>query len=204
MDNLPDNKSDATEELCKLNDRIADLQQRFYIDRSKKLLIYYRAWTQAVKIVLLRTYLEVLIRKAFMFASFEKPSTRELSHDYLWRIHKRAPKMGEIVIFDRSHYEDVLAVRVNQLKPDSVWRKRFRHINDFEQMLVDEDTIIIKFFLHIDREVQRSRLQERLDKPIKNWKFDPSDLDARSIGKSTDKPTKRFSARQVTITLHGM
>jgi PPK2 family polyphosphate:nucleotide phosphotransferase len=113
-------------------------------------------------------------------ASFERPSTRELSHDYLWRVHKRAPSKGEIMIFDRSHYEDILAVRVNELKPREVWSKRFRHINDFEQMLTDEDTIIIKFFLHINRNTQKSRLQERLDNPAKNWKFDHSDLVARS------------------------
>ena len=84
------------------------------------------------------------------------------------------------MIFDRSHYEDVLAVRVNELRPESVWRKRFRHIREFERMLIDEDTIILKFFLHIDRETQKSRLQERLDLPEKNWKFDESDLVARS------------------------
>ena len=84
------------------------------------------------------------------------------------------------MIFDRSHYEDVLAVRVNELKPESIWSKRYRHINDFEQMLVDEDTVILKFFLHIDRETQKQRLQDRLDTPGKNWKFDRSDLIARS------------------------
>jgi polyphosphate kinase 2 (PPK2 family) len=84
------------------------------------------------------------------------------------------------MIFDRSHYEDVLSVRVNKLKSEAVWRKRYRHINDFEQLLSDEDTVIIKFFLHIDRDTQKQRLQERLDTPAKNWKFDESDLVARS------------------------
>ena len=84
------------------------------------------------------------------------------------------------MIFDRSHYEDILAVRVNNLKPKSVWEKRYRHINDFEQLLVDEGTTILKFFLHIDRDTQKERLQERLDVPAKNWKFDTSDLVARS------------------------
>ena len=177
---LPNKKSDAIEELYQLNASIADLQQRFYIDRSKKLLVVLQGMDTSGKNSTIRHVFRGVNPQGVHVASFEKPSTRELSHDYLWRIHKRAPKMGEIMIFDRSHYEDVLAVRVNQLKPDSVWRKRFRHINDFEQMLVDEDTVILKFFLHIDRDVQRSRLQERLDNPIKNWKFDQSDLDARS------------------------
>jgi PPK2 family polyphosphate:nucleotide phosphotransferase len=113
-------------------------------------------------------------------AGFEKPTTREAAHDFLWRVHQRTPANGEIMIFDRSYYEDVLAVRVNNLKPESVWKKRFRHINDFEQLLVDEDTIILKFFLHIDQDTQKKRLQERLDIPAKNWKFDSSDVIARA------------------------
>ena len=180
---LPDNKSDAKEELSRLNDSIADLQQRFFVDRRKKLLIVLQGMDTSGKNSTIRNVFRGVNPQGVRVASFEKPSTRELSHDYLWRIHKRAPAMGEIMIFDRSHYEDVLAVRVNQLKPDSVWRKRFRHINDFEQMLVDEDTVILKFFLHIDQEIQRLRLQERLDNPKKNWKFDRSDLDARSSWK---------------------
>ena len=84
------------------------------------------------------------------------------------------------MIFDRSHYEDILAVRVNNLKPESIWKKRYQHINNFEQLLVDEGTIILKFYLHIDRAAQKQRLQERLDVPAKNWKFDASDLVARS------------------------
>jgi polyphosphate kinase 2 (PPK2 family) len=91
------------------------------------------------------------------------------------------------MIFDRSHYEDVLAVRVNKLNPESVWKKRYRHINDFEQLLVDENTIILKFFLHIDRDTQKQRLQERLDIPAKNWKFDPSDLVARGKWKAYEE-----------------
>ena len=109
----------------------------------------------------------------------KKPTKKERSFDFLWRVHKAVPSAGEIVIFDRSHYEDVLAVRVNQLCKEALWRKRFQHINNFEQLLVDEGTIILKFYLHIDKDTQKQRLQQRLDVPYKNWKFDPSDLIAR-------------------------
>lgn len=112
-------------------------------------------------------------------ASFNKPSHLELDHDYLWRIHAQTPAKGEIVLFDRSHYEDITAVRVNKLMPKSIWSKRFDHINSFEKILSDEGTTIVKFFLHIDKEAQKERLLSRLKEPEKRWKFDPSDLIAR-------------------------
>ncbi len=177
---LPKNKKEAQRELHELHERLADLQQRFFVDRRKKLLLVLQGMDTSGKNGTIRHVFRGVNPQGVHVASFEKPSTREYSHDYLWRVHKRAPSKGEIMIFDRSHYEDVLAVRVNKLKPEEVWRKRYRHINDFEQMLTDEDTVILKFFLHIDRETQRHRLQERLDTPAKNWKFDQSDLVARS------------------------
>lgn len=179
-EDLPKSKKEANKELHDLHIRLADLQQRFFVDRRKKFLIVLQGMDTSGKNGTIRHVFRGVNPQGVHVASFEKPSTRELSHDYLWRVHKRAPSSGEIMIFDRSHYEDVLAVRVNELKPESVWRKRFRHINDFEQLLVDEDTIILKFFLHINRDTQKQRLQERLDIPMKNWKFDPSDIVARS------------------------
>lgn len=179
-DDLPDNKSAAVKELSKLNEKLSDLQQRFFVDRGKKMLLVLQGMDTSGKNGTIRHVFRGVNPQAVHVASFDRPSTRELSHDYLWRIHKRAPAKGEIVIFDRSHYEDVLAVRVNKLKPESVWRKRFRHIRDFEHMLHDEETVILKFFLHINRATQKRRLQERLDTPAKNWKFDKSDLVARS------------------------
>jgi PPK2 family polyphosphate:nucleotide phosphotransferase len=177
---LPTSKYEAKKELSALHERLADLQQRFFVDRRKKLLFVLQGMDTSGKNGTIRHVFRGVNPQGVHVASFEKPSTRELSHDYLWRVHKRAPSKGEIMIFDRSHYEDVLAVRVNKLKPEAVWRKRYRHINDFEQLLSDEDTVIIKFFLHIDRATQKQRLQERLDTPAKNWKFDESDLIARS------------------------
>lgn len=177
---LPESKSEAREELTRLHERLSDLQQRFFVDRRKKLLIVLQGMDTSGKNGTIRHVFRGVNPQGVHVASFDRPSSRELAHDFLWRVHKRAPSNGEIMIFDRSHYEDVLAVRVNQLKPETIWRKRYRHIRDFEQMLCDEGTIILKFFLHIDRETQKKRLQERLDVPAKNWKFDQSDLVARS------------------------
>jgi PPK2 family polyphosphate:nucleotide phosphotransferase len=179
-EDLPKSKSDAKKELSSLHERLADLQQRFFVDRRKKLLFVLQGMDTSGKNGTIRHVFRGVNPQGVHVASFEKPSSRELAHDYLWRVHKRAPSKGEIMIFDRSHYEDVLAVRVNQLQPESVWRKRYRHINEFERMLTDENTVILKFFLHIDRDTQKQRLQERLDTPAKNWKFDESDLVARS------------------------
>jgi PPK2 family polyphosphate:nucleotide phosphotransferase len=177
---LPEKKSEAKKELSGLHERLSDLQQRFFVDRRKKLLLVLQGMDTSGKNGTIRHVFRGVNPQGVHVASFERPSTRERAHDYLWRIHKRTPSQGEIMIFDRSHYEDVLAVRVNNLKPEKVWRKRFRHIRDFEQLLYDEDTVILKFFLHIDRDTQKKRLQERLDIPAKNWKFDESDLVARS------------------------
>jgi len=176
---LPDSKKEARAELHDLHIKLADLQQRFFVDRRKKLLFVLQGMDTSGKNGTIKHVFRGVNPQGVHVASFERPSSRELARDYLWRVHKRVPAKGEIVIFDRSHYEDVLAVRVNELRPEAVWRKRYRHINDFEQLLVDEETVILKFFLHIDRDTQKDRLQERLDKPEKNWKFDPSDLVAR-------------------------
>jgi PPK2 family polyphosphate:nucleotide phosphotransferase len=114
-------------------------------------------------------------------ASFKSPNSSELDHDYLWRVHPHVPGKGEIVIFNRSHYEDVLIVRVHRLAPEEVWKRRYDQINDFERMLSDEGTTILKFFLHIDKDEQKERLQARLDDPTKHWKFNMGDLDERKL-----------------------
>ena len=116
-------------------------------------------------------------------AGFKVPTPEEMDHDYLWRVHQQTPGKGEIVIFNRSHYEDVLVVRVHQLVPEQVWRKRFDQINAFEQQLSEEGTIILKFFLNIDLDEQKQRLLDRLDDPTKHWKFNPGDLKERALWK---------------------
>jgi PPK2 family polyphosphate:nucleotide phosphotransferase len=112
--------------------------------------------------------------------SFKAPSREELAHDYLWRAHLRTPARGHITFFNRSYYEDVLVVRVMGLQPRHVWEHRYRHINEFERMLDDSGTRVVKLYLHISRAEQKRRLLERLEDPSKHWKFDPADLDARA------------------------
>jgi PPK2 family polyphosphate:nucleotide phosphotransferase len=114
-------------------------------------------------------------------ANFKRPTREELAHDYLWRIHRHTPARGKIVVFNRSHYEDVLVVRVHNLVPPEIWKRRYDHINAFERMLVDEGTTILKFYLHISKEEQRERLQARLDRPHKRWKFNRGDLKERAL-----------------------
>ncbi len=112
-------------------------------------------------------------------SSFKRPTPLELRHDFLWRVHQVVPPAGVIGIFNRSHYEDVLVVRVHNLVPEALWRRRYQHINDFERILTDHGVTILKFMLHISREEQRQRLEERLDDPTKNWKFEAGDLKER-------------------------
>jgi PPK2 family polyphosphate:nucleotide phosphotransferase len=114
-------------------------------------------------------------------AAFKKPTEEELAHDYLWRVHPHTPGAGEISIFNRSHYEDVLVVRVHGLVPEKQWRRRYDHIRAFEQLLADEGTTIIKCFLHISPETQAERLQARLDDESKQWKFRKGDLAERAL-----------------------
>jgi PPK2 family polyphosphate:nucleotide phosphotransferase len=113
--------------------------------------------------------------------SFKKPNEEELSHDFLWRIHQAVPARGMIGIFNRSHYEDVLIVRVHNLVPASVWQTRYDHINNFERLLIDSGGTILKFYLHISKEEQKERLQARLEQPHKRWKFNPDDLKERAL-----------------------
>jgi PPK2 family polyphosphate:nucleotide phosphotransferase len=112
--------------------------------------------------------------------SFKAPNDVELGHDFLWRIHQNTPRRGHITVFNRSHYEDVLIVRVKQLVPEKRWQARYDHINAFEELLHDEGTVVLKFFLHISKDYQKDRLQRRLERPDKRWKFNPTDLVERA------------------------
>jgi PPK2 family polyphosphate:nucleotide phosphotransferase len=118
---------------------------------------------------------------ACQVTSFKAPTPEELEHHFLWRISKALPPRGNFGIFNRSHYEDVLIVRVHDLVPKSIWKQRYDHINDFERLLTEEGTLVIKFFLYISKDEQKERLQERLDKPEKHWKFDLADLEERKL-----------------------
>ncbi len=174
-------KEQAAQRLAQLASRLEELQERLYAQHAHKLLIVLQGMDSSGKDGTIRHVFEGVNPQGVRVASFKVPSGVEQDHDYLWRVHRQVPARGEIVIFNRSHYEDVLVVRVHSLVPAEVWKRRFDHINSFEQMLIDEGVTLLKFFLHIDRDEQKKRLQERLDEPKKRWKFDPSDVAERKL-----------------------
>lgn len=168
-------------QLAKLNRRLEELQELLYAEGKHKVLIVFQAMDAGGKDGAIRSVFDGVNPQGVKVASFKAPTPEELAHDYLWRIHKQTPGKGEMVIFNRSHYEDVLVVRVHNLVPEAVWRKRYDHIRNFEELLVDEGTTILKFYLHIDQDEQKERLQERLDNPEKRWKFNSGDLAERKL-----------------------
>ncbi len=177
---FPLSKKEGKKKLLQLNETLEVLQEKLYAEGKHKLLIVLQGRDAGGKDGTIRHVFEGVNPQGVQVASFKVPSKLELAHDYLWRVHQRVPASGNIVIFNRSHYEDVLVVRVHNLVPEAVWSKRYEHINAFEKMLADEGTTILKFYLHIDRDEQKKRLQARLDDPAKNWKFNPADLSERA------------------------
>lgn len=163
-----------------LLERLTDLQDAFHADGRKALLLVLQGRDAAGKDGVIKSVYGAFNPSGVRVASFGPPTERELSHDYLWRVHEAMPPRGVIGVFNRSHYEDVLVVRVRALVPEHVWRPRYEQINAFEQMLAANDVIIRKCFLHVSRDEQRERLQERLDDPTKNWKFRLGDLEDRA------------------------
>ncbi|PKO07518.1 MAG: polyphosphate kinase [Chloroflexi bacterium HGW-Chloroflexi-3] len=177
----PEGKKEAKEVFIEINKELESLQELLYAENKHKILIVLQAMDTGGKDGVIRAVFDGVNPAGVRVASFKVPTEQELSHDFLWRIHKQAPGKGEMVIFNRSHYEDVLVVRVHNLVPQKVWEKRFEHINNFEKLLADEGTTIIKFFLHISKDEQKERLQERLDIPEKQWKFSSGDLKERLL-----------------------
>ncbi len=165
--------------LLGLNNELEVLQELLYAESKHKILIVLQATDTGGKDGTIRHVFEGVNPQGVHVASFKKPTEIELDHDYLWRVHARTPGSGQIVIFNRSHYEDVLVVRVHDLVPEARWEKRYEHINNFEKLLADEGTTIIKFFLHISKDEQKERLEERLADPEKHWKFAKGDLAER-------------------------
>ncbi len=159
-----------------LNLRLEALQERLWAQGKHRILIVLQAMDAGGKDGTIGKVFEHVNPSGVRVASFKAPSDTELAHDYLWRIHQQVPADGEMVIFNRSHYEDVLVVRVMGLAPEERWRKRYRHIREFEAMLVDEGVTVLKFFLHISKSEQRQRLEARLADPTKQWKFAVGDL----------------------------
>lgn len=177
----PGGKRDGKKTLKELNKKLETLQELLYAEHKHKLLIVLQAMDTGGKDGTIRHVFEGVNPQGVKVASFKVPTPDELDHDYLWRVHKRTPGSGEIVIFNRSHYEDVLVVRVHELVPKEVWSKRYEQIVNFERLLYDEGTTILKFFLHIDLNEQKERLQARLDDPEKQWKFSLGDLKERKL-----------------------
>jgi PPK2 family polyphosphate:nucleotide phosphotransferase len=171
---------EEAQETCEENSAaIGDLSYRLYAEDRRSLLISLQGMDTAGKDGTIRHIMRSVDAQATEVHPFKKPSAVELDHDFLWRIHQKVPARGNIGIFNRSHYEDVLVVRVHNLVPRKEWAVRYDRINDFEQHLADSGVMLLKFFLHISKEEQRERLQARLDNPNKRWKFSKADLSER-------------------------
>jgi PPK2 family polyphosphate:nucleotide phosphotransferase len=172
-------KREVKEELERHRRRIVELQARLYAENQQGLLIVLQATDTGGKDGTIRHVFEGVNPQGCRVSSFKAPSAEEANHDFLWRYHKSAPARGRIGIFNRSHYEDVLVVRVKNLVPEEVWRARYEQINAFESNLVAGGVTVLKFFLHISKDEQKRRLQSRLDDPEKRWKFSSNDLKER-------------------------
>lgn len=169
-------KSDDKLRVVKLAERIAGYQDVFYAARKHKLLVVLQGMDTAGKDGTIRGVFGLIDPLGIRSVAFKAPTENEREHDYLWRVHQQVPVQGEIVIFNRSHYEDVLITRVHGWIDDKECQRRYAQIRDFERMLAETGTVVLKFFLHISRDEQKQRLQARLDDPEKHWKFDPQDL----------------------------
>ena len=172
-------KSELNDRLRKLTDHMDELQSALHAASKHAVLVVLQGRDAAGKDGTIRRVFGPLDPQGLVVTAFKAPSAEELAHDYLWRVHRAVPARGEIGLFNRSHYEDVLVVRVDQLVPESVWRPRYEQINLFERLLIQNGVVILKFFLHISRAEQRERLLARLSDPAKYWKFDKGDLEKR-------------------------
>jgi PPK2 family polyphosphate:nucleotide phosphotransferase len=162
-----------------LIDRISALQDKLYAQRKLKVLLILQGMDTSGKDGTIRVMFSGISPMGVKAAAFKAPTDNELAHDYLWRVHQQVPVKGEIAIFNRSHYEDVLITKVQGLIDAEECERRYAQIRDFERMLAETGTVIVKVFLHISKEEQRQRLQERLDDPDKQWKFNPADVEQR-------------------------
>lgn len=171
---------DAGQERVKaLARQLREFQEVFYAGGSRRLLVVLQALDTGGKDSTIRDVFGLMNPQGVKVTSFKRPTEKEYAHDYLWRVHPHVPGDGEIAIFNRSHYEDVLVPRVESLVPEEVWMRRYAHIRDFERLLFEEGTTIVKFFIHISKEEQAERLQARVDDPNKRWKFELGDLATR-------------------------
>jgi PPK2 family polyphosphate:nucleotide phosphotransferase len=177
-----DSEDEVKAELQHNLSRITDLQRKLYADRRHSLLIVLQGIDGAGKDGTCWHVVSAMDPQGVNVVGFKQPSPEERDHDFLWRVHPHAPGLGRVAVFNRSHYEDVLVVRVHDLVPKKVWKRRFEFINDWEKLLVDEkNTTILKFFLYISKDEQLSRFKERLDDPTRQWKISDSDYSERKL-----------------------
>lgn len=184
-------KARATKLLKQNVDRLAELQYLLYAENKHALLVVFQAMDAGGKDGTIRNVFKGVDPHGIKVTSFKAPTPEELEYDFLWHIHKAIPHRGEIGVFNRSHYEDVLVARVRDLVPKKVWSKRYDQINRFEQTLAENRIVILKFFLHISKAEQQQRLEARLRNPKKNWKFNPADFEER---KHWDDYVKAYEA----------
>ena len=183
-------RAEAEEKFAQLTTRLQDLQHMMYAEDKRSLLVVLQGRDAAGKDGTIRHVFGPMNPQGCKVTSFKVPSKLEASHDFLWRCHLAAPRRGQVGIFNRSHYEDVLVVRVHDLVPEARWKARYEHINNFERLLADSGTTVLKFMLHIDRDEQLERFRKRIDKPHKNWKISDADYSERRYW---DDYTKAFS-----------
>ena len=169
-------KEEIQRQFDELQDELQELQKRLYAQNKHRILVVMQAMDTGGKDGCIKHVFSRIDPQGIHVRSFKKPSEEELSYDFLWRVHSKVPHRGQLVIFNRSHYEDIIAVRVKKIFPDEVWKRRQRHVVEFERMLAEEGTTIVKIFLHISKEEQKNRLEARLADPIKHWKINPDDL----------------------------
>jgi PPK2 family polyphosphate:nucleotide phosphotransferase len=174
-------KPSALEATRKELDRLRELQDRLWAEGKRAVLVVLQGIDSAGKDGVISRVMTAFNPQGCPVTAFKVPSAEELAHDYLWRVHRQVPRKGEVGIFNRSHYEDVLVVRVHGFVPKRVWSKRYDQINEFERMLTENGTTVVKFFLSIDRDEQRERFQARYDDPTKRWKFSMGDLEERKL-----------------------
>jgi PPK2 family polyphosphate:nucleotide phosphotransferase len=179
-DGLPTG-SELDAELEKLGARMDELATALHAEEKRALLVVIQARDAGGKDGTVRKVFRAISPQFLQVTEFGRPTAEELSHDFLWRVHGKVPAYGHVGVFTRSHYEDVLVVRVRDLAPKKVWAARYGQINDFERMLGENGVTLLKLFLHVSRDEQVRRFRKRLDKPDKRWKFDPGDLDDRAL-----------------------
>lgn len=174
-------KEESLKAFDKLQDELQLLQKLLYAQNKHRILVVMQAMDTGGKDGCIKHVFSRIDPQGIHVRSFKKPSEEELARDFLWRVHSRVPRNGELVVFNRSHYEDIIAVKVKKLFPEKVWQQRFGHVVDFERMLAEEGTTIVKIYLHISKDEQKERLESRLINPDKHWKFNPDDLKDRAL-----------------------